>query len=527
MSMNRCSTRHPDTLCSSKNVLLRPWQTDISCQTLDAFALHGLNFEALKHIQKRLPIVFPWNANYPCGRGSYNRRYNFYPLGIIYCTKRKDVQRSLLFCQEYKFDFSVRSSGHSNLNYSLSQQIVIDLSLMNRIKICSRTKESKRLASEIRADRFVEVGPRVRLGVLLSRLSKYNLMLPTGTCSTVCVSGLTMGGGISPFAIRKSGMTCDHLIKAEVILANGSLVQASSTSHSDLLFALKGGGGGNFGIVTKFVLQPCPFFGCVVFRYTYDWSSMAFALSNWQTTAPFADTRLSSEFILRSPKFSPGSSVECKGQFEGTPEELKIVLTTQFPWTLRLTLIEQEVLIMPTLSDAARYWKKTTQAYYLLKSVFWMGAFSPATLNILKTHVEKAPGPLDSVSWNAMQGQVAQSAFVSQSAFPWRKAWSWNQISGRTLNAREVPLHDKWVTALYRGLLNTGGDNVTQQGAHKQRIPFAYVNVFQTELIPNENFMQAYYGPNATRLRQIKTKYDPTNVFHFAQSIPTMKAKMT
>ena len=344
--MSRCTFKNPIHSCRPKTFLLTPWRNDIVCETLSRFASVNLPYKKLRTIQNRLPIVYPWDKDYNCSRQSYNRKFNYYPLGIIYCKTSKHVQRALKFCLRYTLEFSIRSSGHHYLNYSVSTGIVIDLSKMNRIHVCSPSKESKELASDIRSNRLVEVGPGTRLGVLQTKLSKYKIAVPVGSCKDTSVS-LAQGGGISPSLMRLSGLLCDHLYSADVVLANGAQITVSKKQHFDLFWALQGGGGGAFGIVTKFVFQPCPFRGCILFRLTFPWEEMEYVLIQWQNTAPFCDKRLSSELELRSPKFFPDSSVEFKGQFEGTQNEFELVFQRDFPWLSHVQVIRKNSKVFP------------------------------------------------------------------------------------------------------------------------------------------------------------------------------------
>lgn len=528
-----CSTSNPTGVCLPTEKLERPWRFDIICQHLLVFQeKYNLSYLQLQAIQRVLPIVYSWDKQYNCARESFNRRFNAFPLGIIFCRKNPDVQLALQFVKMYSFRFSIRSSGHNYWNWSVSTQIVIDLSHMSKIRIQPPCEESKNLASEIRGDRFIDIQPGAPLGLVLEKLSEYNLIFPTGSCRTVSIS-MALGGGISPNLGRKSGLVCDHLHSARILLASGDIVTAKADNeHTSLYWALRGAGGCNFGICLSYRMLGCPFHGAVLFRFTFSWEVAAFVLQRWSETAPFCNKNLSSEFTLRSPRFSTFDCAEVKGQFEGTLDEFLLELDSSFAWLLDVEkkILLREVQFVPTVKEAAEFWGQTTQSYFYIQSVFWKGSIGPKMASVYQHWIERAPGPMDSVSWNALRGQIAQIKPI-ETAFPWRKSTMWNTFNGFTLTQSSLPRHQRWVQKLYQTILDLAQDNVTvpylKQQTKRESTPIgmSYVNV-PNPLLQNANqFLVAYYGINSKKLQQIKTQYDPKNLFCFPQSIPPTSPK--
>lgn len=495
----------PVVACKPDNVLDRQWQKEISCQTLARYLEHQLTYEKLIKAQvgQKLPIVYPWDTSYNTVRLGYNRKYSLFPLGIIMCTDVKHVQQAIHFCSQYKLHFVVRSSGHSWTGFSLSSDIIIDVSELNEIKVLEKTQESIQLACWNRGKRFVLVGPGARLGQVVAKLSNYNLAINVGSCVSVAAAGLTLGGGISPSLIRKAGMTCDHLISARIVLASGKVITASSNENQDLFWALQGAGGNNFGVITELKLHPCPFRGAIVFRYEFSWKQYKHVVKHWQATAPFANPRLSCELDLRSPKFFP-NPIEFKGQFEGSLKAWELMMKKDFPW---LTSPPTEVKKLKTFAECAKFWALTTQSYQKINSLFYQECMSKETMKIYKEALENAVGPRDTVSFDAMRGHVGAIESTA-SAFPWRKSLFWNLNNGSTLNPSDLPEHEKWVDSLYEKLKTNF------------IIPPSYVNAPVELLSLNEQYLAAYYGENVKRLQQVKQIYDPENLFQFQQSIP-------
>ena len=122
------------------------------------------------------------------------------------------------------------------------------------------------------------------LGVYTA-LANRGRMIPGGTCPTVGIAGLTQGGGIG-LSGRKFGLTCDHLVEATVVLADGTALVVNAQHHPDLYWALRGGGGGNFGIVTRFVFRTNPAAGVSTYSMEWPWSDAKQVVQAWQAFAP-------------------------------------------------------------------------------------------------------------------------------------------------------------------------------------------------------------------------------------------------
>ncbi|MGH9044051.1 MAG: FAD-binding oxidoreductase [Acidimicrobiales bacterium] len=167
------------------------------------------------------------------------------PSAIAMCADTSDVQRCVDFARHNKVSVAARAGGHSYAGYStVPDGLVIDVSAINDVTT-SGTSAS--------------VGAGARLIDIYQALGSAGVLLPGGSCPTVGIAGLTLGGGIGVFD-RLYGLTCDNLGSLRMIAADASIVDVSQSTHSDLFWASKGGGGGNFGIVTKlhFTIHPIP-----------------------------------------------------------------------------------------------------------------------------------------------------------------------------------------------------------------------------------------------------------------------------
>jgi len=501
---------------TSNDILTLKFQDEISIQVLAQFKLLELNYCQLQKIQQKIPIIYPWNNNYQLYRNNYNRRFTYFPMGIVKCKRSKDVQRSLKFVRKYCIQFSIRSGAHCYLPFSLSTGIIIDLFEMNTIKV-TQTDESCKCETEIRSSKHVEIGPGSRLGVVIKELSPHSLSLPVGSCVNTCTAGLTLGGGISPSLIRLSGLMMDHLVRAKIILPDGDLIYADQKHHSDLYFALRGAGSCNFGIVTKLIFNPCKFKGAVVFNIQYPWSAIKEVMNMWQKFAPFTDRRLSTELDLYPLKFTPVNElpVQFKGQFEGSLEELENFISDFIKLAKKQKMCDNiYIKQIKTFAESGYFWGQTRQSYFENNSVFWLNMMSSTAIDVYIKFLEKAPGLGSSIEFNAMRGAV-EDIKSDETAFPHRQALFWIQHRGTTVDPDQITKQQLWVNELYNAII--------PYVEKSQNVVPSYVNAPQTNLTANNQFLTAYYGSNVKKLIEVKNKYDPENIFNFAQSIPLKK----
>src|SRR5207247_7511275 len=165
-----------------------------------------------------------------------------------------------------------RGGGHSYGGYSTTPGVVIDVSRIAGVQV-------------VPTGRTATVGAGARLIDVYDALWRHGLTIPAGSCATVGIAGLTLGGGVG-FSARQLGLTCDRLHSAQVVLASGTAVRCSAAEHRDLFWALRGGGGGNFGIVTHFTFRPAPVDKVATFSIEWPWAQAEQAVAAWQKFAP-------------------------------------------------------------------------------------------------------------------------------------------------------------------------------------------------------------------------------------------------
>ncbi|MFC7617859.1 FAD-binding oxidoreductase [Actinokineospora soli] len=231
-------------------------------------------------------LVQPSDAGYDTARRSYNPLFdNRQPLAVATASTPDHVKACVEVAHAAALPIAARSGGHSYAGYSTPDRgIVVDLAGLSRV--------------DVRDDGTAVVGAGARLIDVYSALAKAGRSLPAGTCPTVGIAGLTLGGGLGVLS-RKYGLTCDKLLAADLVSADSLSLRASAESEPELFWALRGGGGGNFGIVTSFTFatDPAPEI-CTVFRLDFAPGAMADVLGRWQGWVADAPPELWSNLVV-------------------------------------------------------------------------------------------------------------------------------------------------------------------------------------------------------------------------------------
>ena len=183
-------------------------------------------------------VIEPGDPGYDDARLVSNRAVDVQPAAVVRCASADDVAAVVTFARASGLELAVRSGGHSAVGHGTTDGgIVIDLSPMKMIELDLDARTV-----------WAETG--LTAGELTTELSAHGVAVGFGDTGSVGIGGITTGGGIG-YLVRKHGMTIDSVLAADVVTADGALVRADATSHPDLFWAIRGGGG-NFGVVTRF-----------------------------------------------------------------------------------------------------------------------------------------------------------------------------------------------------------------------------------------------------------------------------------
>jgi FAD/FMN-containing dehydrogenase len=439
-------------------------------------------------------VVLPGDPNYNEVREIWNAMIDRRPAVIVQCAEADDVPHAISYARDNGLEISIRGGGHNIAGSALCNNgVMIDFSNMTAVKIDLQKKRA-----------YVE--PGATLGDFDKAIQAHGLATPVGINSTTGIAELTLGGGFG-WLTRKYGMTVDNLISAKMVTADGRKLQVSEDENTDLFWAIRGGGG-NFGVITQFEFALHPvgpeiLAGLIVFPI----DQAKQVLEKYREFVKSAPEELSIWVVLRKAPPLPFLPVNVHGK--------EVVVLAIF---YAGDIAEGEKLIDPLRSFGIAYGEHIgTQPY-----VQWQQAFdpllTPGARNYWKSHnfIELSDGALDSIiefvgkipfpQCEIFVGLIAGAANrVSSNAMAYghRDAKFVLNVHGRWDEAAQDKIGIAWARAFF-----------------KASAPFASAGVYVNFMTEDEgDRVAAAYGVNYARLKQVKMKYDPKNIFHNNQNI--------
>ena len=430
------------------------------------------------------------------------------PQAIAYCANPADVALCLSFAQHNDVPIATRSGGHSLGGYSTTRGLVIDVSRLNSITV---------------AGGAVTIGAGAENVDVLNALAPSGLALVGGACPTVAAGGFIQGGGIG-FLSPSLGMACDSLTSAQVVLASGQVVTASAQQHSDLYWALRGGGGGNFGVVTSFTLTPSPVINVIASTLVFGYGQAQDMLAGYTQWLIGAPRTIGGAAVITLADSAPGS----------TPVPTIILVSVG---TSSELATETSRLLALTGSPVSQ--GTSTLPY----QAFMMGLYGCSSLTVGECHLSpmgQLPRAAFGVERSRMfDGPIADSGWARALA-----AFDGGRVAGETHELQVLPAGgaisdlSRSATAyvhrtsqymvVYSASVAGASATPAQQAGGRQWAskgfaaidPYSNGETYQNFIDPAlAGWQLAYYAENYPRLVAVKTAYDPDRVFRFAQSI--------
>jgi|CZKW01.1.fsa_nt_gi FAD/FMN-containing dehydrogenase len=468
------------------------------------------DWQALRRKLSSHDLVRPGQGGYPQAKQLFDPRFDaLEPTGIAYCRTAADVAACLSFASRFKLPVRARSGGHSYAGWSsVTGGLVLDVSQLSTFAVGNGT---------------VRVGSGLDLIDLYNRLAARGLAVPGGSCPTVGIAGLALGGGVGVVS-RLYGLTSDALESVQLVTADGSVLTCSSSRYSDLFWACRGGGGGNFGVATAFTFRTHRLRQLVLFFLSWPWSRAARVVNAWQSWAPYAPDALWSNMHLSAP---PGGApqIGVGGTYVGSVAGAARLLHELYakvgsgpssyflneePY-LNAMLLEAGCSGLSVAECHTRPGGRLPRVPSYAKSDFFTQRLSASGVHALLAGIERlrgvrgTSGGVGAIAFDAFGGALNRvhpnsTAFVHRNAlFLAQYSTSWNNpgSSGGVANQH------KWLRSYYSSL-------------HPHASGQAYQNYVDPDLT---NWRQAYYGANYPRLSQVKAKYDPHQLFRFPQAI--------
>ncbi len=439
-------------------------------------------------------VLRPGQSGYDEARTIWNAMVDRRPALIARCRNAGDVQLALTLARRHHLLVAVRGGGHNIAGNAVCDGgLMIDLSPMRKVTV----DQAKRTAT---------VEPGATLGDVDRETQAFGLAVPTGINSTTGIAGLTLGGGFG-WLSRSFGLTSDNLTEAEVVTAGAEVVRASESENADLFWALRGGGG-NFGVVTRFTFRlhpvgPDVLSGLVVYplaqahevlrRYRELAAGLGDETSVWAVMRkapplPFLPAEVHGSGVLVLALCHAGDPAH--GERAVAPmRELGTVLG-EFVGVQ--PFVDWQQAFDPLLTPGARnYWKSHN-----------FTEISDGLIELLVAAAEKVPSPHCEIFLGQLGGQTNRVP-ANATAYPHRNANFVVNVHGRWETAAEDEIGRTWARGFYRDAARyaTGG---------------VYVN-FMTE--EETDRVRSAYGPNWDRLVAAKRQWDPDNLLSMNQNI--------
>jgi FAD/FMN-containing dehydrogenase len=440
-------------------------------------------------------LVLPGSSDYEQARRPAIPRFDdAYPEAVVRCRSSAQVSAALRLVERAGLDVRIRSGGHCFAGRSSGDGLVVDVSPMNSVSV---------------SDGVAAVGAGARLGDVYDALDEHGVTIPAGCGPEVGIAGLTLGGGLGILG-RRHGLTADHLIGARVVLAGGRVVDCDEHHHEELFWALRGAGGGQFGVVTSLAFRTVPAPAATSFRLVWPGEPAANLIEAWQSWAPDAPDDMAASLLVTAEAGSP-IAVNLFGAMAGGEPETQALLdefvarSGQEPVASAVEHLPyretKDWLVERGPGEAPESWHPYSKSEYFRRP---LPADAVADLldNLASARSGGQTRVLDFTPWGGAYNRPGADA----TAFAHRDERF--LIKHGVMLDPEAPSDEqqaarRWLTRSWEIVHPWGSGGV-------------YPNFPDPEL---EGWERAYHGDNYARLARVKAEYDPENVFRFRQSI--------
>jgi FAD/FMN-containing dehydrogenase len=446
----------------------------------------------------RGPVIARGKKGFVTAAHVYNERFNsVLPLAVARPLDATDVRNAVRYLVTNGTRLRVRSGGHSYAGYStISNGVELDMRNLRNIVLDRRAGTAT-------------IGVGAALIDVYAKLNSAGVTIPAGSCPSVGVGGHALGGGMGLVG-RAFGLASDNILAAQIVTADGKVRNVSPASDPDLLWGLRGGGGGNFGVVThfKFRVHGIPS-SPQWFFVNWPWSSASEALAAWLAWAPHTTSQITSIFHLETGAGSPVVSVA--GQYLGGAGGLS-------------------GLLGPLAAVPGASISTGSQSYFSLM-LRWAGCLG-RSVQSCHTVGTRPGGMLERASFNAksdyLTGQLSAAArgilvgaIERRQGQPGSGAILFDSYGGainRISPTATAFVHRNDIACIQYLAYNGGGSwlNSTYASMRRHVSGMAYQNYIDSTL---KNWRKAYYGSNYGRLVKLQKTVDPDHYFNFPQAI--------
>ena len=421
-------------------------------------------------------LYLPSTSGYAAAHQLFNPRWDSVrPTAVVKAANPADVQKAIDFARTNKLVLVAKSGGHSYVGAStIANGLQLDVGGLKTMSY---------------ANGVLTVGAGARLYDVHAFLDRYGRSLPTGTCPTVGVAGLTLGGGMG-IHTRTYGLTCDRVVSTGVVTADGKAHTVSAGSEPELFAALRGSGGGNLGVVTSFQFATIPATKLGFFRLTWPESQAAAVVRGWQQFARSAPTTV-------------WGNLHIDAKSNGTLSVRVLGVSTTGDATAAAAQLESFI--------GAKASARTLSVKSHLEAVKYLGGGTTSPRQGFLAGSDALKGPMDAATITGLLGAVKSAARAGTPA-----SAILDPLGGQAAKTPAGGSSWPWRGALaviqwYSSAQGASAQTFIANG-HKAVRPYSaggYVNY-----VESGRAVSSYYGVSAAKLDAAKKKYDPSNFFH-------------
>jgi FAD/FMN-containing dehydrogenase len=435
-------------------------------------------------------ILLPGSEGYDTAREVNNALYDKRPIAIVRAADAADVARTVTLAAETGVELAIKSGGHSVAGHSNTDGILLDLGAMRGLHI-----DPER--------RMAWAQPGLTAAEYTNAAGAHGLATPFGDTGNVGIAGLTLGGGIG-FLVRKYGLAIDHLVSVELVTADGRIVTASEDQNADLFWAVRGGGG-NFGVVTRFQYRLVPvgqtFSGALFLPLTRD------VLRGLVPVAASAPEELSTiSFIMPVPPlpvvpeehhFKPSLVV----MFVHASDDIEAGQAALAPFRALATPLAEAAFPMPYPGIYDFTAEGGKRGNGVVRSMF-LETLDDAAVDTILARVAAPSSPTAMTEIRVLGGAMARVP-AEATAFAHRDANVLVALITTFEDAAEQPIHEAWTQAYFEEL--------------RPKAAGVYSNFVANE--GEGRIREAYPSATYARLAEVKRRWDPANLFRLNQNI--------
>ena len=410
------------------------------------------------------------------------------PEAVVRCAAAEDVGEAIAFARRERLPLAVRSGGHCFAGRSTTTGMVIDVGPLAAVSLSGGT---------------ATIGAGARLGTVYDALLEHGATIAAGCGPAVGIAGLTLGGGLGILG-RRHGLTCDQLLAADVALADGRLITCDEEREDDLYWALRGAGGGHFGVATAFRFRTVPPPDATAFDVRFPPPAAGALLRAWQAWAPDPPDELAASLVITAgPDPAEPPMIKVFGAMLGSRAEAEAQLS--------------ELAAEPSSAELRHGTHRETKRHLAGAGDAEEGDVHPYS----RSHYvrDALPGEAISALVDALEAGRRPGEARELDFSPWAGAYGRVPADATAFVHRDPRFLLKLGVALEPGVRSEPGRRWLN-GAWELVRPYAtggaYPNFPDPELT---DWARAYWGANHERLRRVKQRYDPDAVFRVDQPI--------